>query len=593
MRGRNVKYQLKIMAIALGALFFLSFLWVYLETDYNNRAELLVQNWIALQDQALSQIVSDAEGGALETDLPNLLSRLNYSEASYGFLYGNGKVIYECDQALTNAYQGQTIRELYGTYSYAGGEHLLDILEPMERGESGSGYFIKKYSKGKEYVTWRVFQQGGAEYILGIATPETYILGLERFEESRTEIRAFAAIYSFLLILIAGLLIFMVYRHDILRQKHAEILQAKEIKIRSLTSERRDLEEELHSLAIRDMLTGVYNRRFFDAFFPKMDADVFLPTSIAFIDINGLKLINNALGYAQGDAVLVDTVAACRRFCREDDVLVRYGNDEFIMIMINTPLENARLRMEAVCSYINDHNRQDLRYSISYGVATRMDQSQTVQDALDEAENTMNVDKLSSSDSVHSSSLVMLKKILEDKTSETEEHCERIKHWASSLAEEIGLEKKKIEEIGLLAYLHDIGKIAIPDSILEKQASLTEDEMAVVRTHSEKGYNIAMASPDLQAIAKPILQHHERWDGTGYPNGLSGEQIALEARIISIADTFDAITNRRVYKEEQPVEFALSEIERCAGSQFDPALARVFVKMVRRELDTPGKPNEN
>ena len=131
--------------------------------------------------------------------------------------------------------------------------------------------------------------------------------------------------------------------------------------------------------------------------------------------------------------------------------------------------------------------------------------------------------------------------------------------------------------------LHDIGKIGISDQILNKPSALNEDELAIMRTHPEIGYRIAMASPDLAPIADLILTHHERWDGKGYPNQIAGEKIPLLSRILAVADAYDAMTEDRVYRKALPRERAIEEIRKNAGTQFDPQIAALFLEIVVRD----------
>ncbi|MPM32012.1 Cyclic di-GMP phosphodiesterase [bioreactor metagenome] len=151
----------------------------------------------------------------------------------------------------------------------------------------------------------------------------------------------------------------------------------------------------------------------------------------------------------------------------------------------------------------------------------------------------------------------------------------------------MGFPESKMDELELLAMLHDIGKINVDQDILTKEGPLTEDEWRELKKHPEVGYRIANANPELRHIAEGILCHHERWDGTGYLQGLAGEQIPLMARIITITDSYDAMTQDRVYRKAMPREKALAEIARNAGGQFDPHLATTFVRIMRETEPLP------
>jgi len=166
------------------------------------------------------------------------------------------------------------------------------------------------------------------------------------------------------------------------------------------------------------------------------------------------------------------------------------------------------------------------------------------------------------------------------KSQETEDHEERLANLTKTMGEKMNLHQIELNELELLASLHDIGKVGISDRILNKPGRLSPDEWEEMKTHSEIGYRIAMSSPELMPIADYILSHHERWDGTGYPQGLAGSKIPLASRIIAVADAFDAMTQDRVYRKSMPLQSALDEIRRNAGTQFDPDVANTFLQLM-------------
>ena len=152
-----------------------------------------------------------------------------------------------------------------------------------------------------------------------------------------------------------------------------------------------------------------------------------------------------------------------------------------------------------------------------------------------------------------------------------------------SLAIAIGLPEHKVTDLRLLAHFHDIGKVGIPDRILFKPGPLTTEEVVEMRRHCEIGHRIALSSPDLVPIADGILKHHEWWNGNGYPLGLKGEEIPLECRILSIADSYDAMTSDRPYRKGMAHEEAVAEMLRCSGTQFDPRLVQHFLDTLRKQ----------
>ena len=188
--------------------------------------------------------------------------------------------------------------------------------------------------------------------------------------------------------------------------------------------------------------------------------------------------------------------------------------------------------------------------------------------------------KLIEHQSVHSAIISSLEKALEERDYETEAHVKRMKSLAIKFSKELKLSEETLDEVVLLAALHDIGKISITDSIILKTTSLTQKEWQIIKRHPEVGYRIAESSAELAPIAKGILYHHEWWNGKGYPKGLAGENIPLISRIISIVDAFDAMTNDRPYRKALSTKKAIEELKRCAGSQFDPTLVNKFIEII-------------
>jgi putative nucleotidyltransferase with HDIG domain len=159
-------------------------------------------------------------------------------------------------------------------------------------------------------------------------------------------------------------------------------------------------------------------------------------------------------------------------------------------------------------------------------------------------------------------------------------HTERVSQYSEAIAKAMGLSEQAVNDIKSAGVLHDIGKIIIPPEILNKPGRLTDEEYAIVKRHSETGYQILKSSDEYAKLAEYVLYHHERWDGSGYPQGLKGEEIPLQSRIISVADAYEAMTAIRPYQKTQTKEEATAELLRCAGTQFDPRIVDVFVRQV-------------
>lgn len=173
-----------------------------------------------------------------------------------------------------------------------------------------------------------------------------------------------------------------------------------------------------------------------------------------------------------------------------------------------------------------------------------------------------------------------LKKRLEIKNIETKLHTDRVSNYCIEMAKELGLSDEMIKKAGRVGTLHDIGKIAISDKILLKPGKLTEYEYEIMKTHSQEGYKLACLIPEIKDIANEILAHHERWDGNGYPMGLRDKEIPILSRIVSIADSFDAMTENRCYSKARTIEEGILELKRCSGTQFDPDLVNIFINKI-------------
>ncbi|MEN6327916.1 MAG: HD domain-containing phosphohydrolase [Syntrophomonas sp.] len=345
-------------------------------------------------------------------------------------------------------------------------------------------------------------------------------------------------------------------------------------------TERKKAQEEISYLSFHDKLTGLYNRAYFEEELKRLDTERQLPISVIMGDVNGLKLINDALGHQEGDKLLIAVADVLNMSCRKEDIAARWGGDEFIILLPRCDSLSATRIMERVrgsCKYINDLPIQTI---ISLGLASKNSANQNMMDIIKEAEEKMYRNKLLESRSIRSSFLNSLENTLWTRSHETKEHCQRIQENAQKIGRAINLPESEMDNLRLLAALHDIGKIAITNNILDKPQKLTPEEWEYVKKHSEVGYRIAISSPEMAPVAQAILHHHEHWDGSGYPMGLKGADIPLISRIIAIADAQDVMVTGRPYQAAISNEEAWQEIKRCSGTQFDPELVRIAMEIL-------------
>ena len=348
---------------------------------------------------------------------------------------------------------------------------------------------------------------------------------------------------------------------------------------------RKELEYSLEYLSYNDQLTGLKNRRFYEEELKRLDVKENLPLTIIMGDVNGLKLINDSFGHAAGDELIRKVAKIIKKGCRSEDIVARIGGDEFVILLSKTE-DN---EIEEVISNINELTQkekvQNIDISISFGYETKKYEDEDINEVFRKAEDYMYKRKLFESSCMRGKTINTIMNTLNEKNKREEQHSVRVSELCKSLGKSLGLNERKIYDLKTAGLLHDIGKIAIEENILNKPGKLTEDEFKEIKRHSEIGYRILSTVNEMSEIAEYILLHHEMWNGNGYPKGLKGENIPMESRIIAIVDAYDAMTSERSYRKALSEEFAIEELQRNAGIQFDAELVKIFIeKVLKREL---------
>jgi len=331
------------------------------------------------------------------------------------------------------------------------------------------------------------------------------------------------------------------------------------------------------------IMTGIYNRTFFETELARLNKSREYPVTIISADLDGLKLINDTMGHEAGDKLLQGCALVLRKSLRNSDILARVGGDEFSAILPGTDKKTGETVVRRIRQNVNKYNQKnkELLLGISLGVATAEKIDYSLSDLFKRADDMMYRDKLYSSTSSRSKIVQSLLAALAERDYITEGHARRLEELCRAVGEKIELSSHQLSDLALLAQVHDLGKVGIPDTILFKPGPLNEEEWEIMRGHPEKGFRIASSSPDLSGVAELILKHHERWDGKGYPLGLKGTQIPVECRILAMVDAFDAMISQRPYNKTKTPEEAIKEIKTCAGSQFDPNLVPVFLTILK------------
>ncbi|MCH4887622.1 diguanylate cyclase [Acidaminobacter sp. JC074] len=346
-------------------------------------------------------------------------------------------------------------------------------------------------------------------------------------------------------------------------------------------SEKKKDEQKIRYLSYHDKLTNVYNRAYFDDLIDKYDRNKRYPFSIVIGDINGLKDLNDHYGHKKGDMLIRHMADICVKSCRDGDYVCRIGGDEFAIVCPDTDEQAASSICERIRHLCSNTYVDYVGYpSIALGHATKSSDENSVDEIFKHADNNMYRNKMTYSESSSGMFLKALQLTLEKSGHEEKEHLDRVKHFALMLGKAIDLNQSDIDDLSVVAKLHDIGKIGVPDEILNKKGPLTEEEYEVIKGHAYFGYSMLKATPSTIRIAEYILYHHEWYNGTGYPDGLSGENIPLISRIIQIADAFAVMIDGAVYKAPLTREQAIKALKDNSGSQFDPNLVKTFIDMM-------------
>jgi diguanylate cyclase (GGDEF)-like protein len=375
--------------------------------------------------------------------------------------------------------------------------------------------------------------------------------------------------------------------------------------------------EKLHIQSLTDYanvdgLTGAYNYRYF---YERIEVcceeskKYNRELSLLMIDIDYFKKYNDMYGHYKGDELLRDITEIFRSNLRREDILCRYGGDEFCIIMPNTDKENAILLAGAIREAVNHYECFGKEYlkngnmTISIGVSTFNKENENYKDLIENADMALYRAKFLRRNKVevYSSIYEQVKEnnidtnliedmkplktlitVINSRDSYTYKHVERVYHYCRIISEHLKLPKEEKRLLLYAAYLHDLGKINVPKEILISSSKLTKEEWEELKKHPQDSADILKQVKGFEKVVPIVLEHHEKYDGTGYPNGLKGEEISYLARILTVADSFDAMTNQRTYQKTKTFKEAFDEIERCKGKHFDPEIADKFIEALKR-----------
>lgn len=350
-------------------------------------------------------------------------------------------------------------------------------------------------------------------------------------------------------------------------------------------TERKKSESELIYLSYHDSLTGLHNRRYFENKLKEIDREKKLPITVAMTDINGLKRINDSYGHEQGDKVLISAAQTFQRCCRENDIIARLGGDEFGFILPQTDADEAGEIFKSIWDCWPGKNTPLMPDSVTFGLSVKNSNDKELSSHVSIAENDLFKNKLYEVTSIRHDLIDIIMNALYEKSNREMMHSKRVSVLCGLIASEMGMSREEISKMRIAGLVHDIGKIGTNEKVLNKNGKLDPHEWSEIRNHPEAGSRILASNANFSDIANYILHHHERWDGKGYPEGLCGEEIPVESRIIALADAFDAMTSDRSYRKGMTIEQAIVEIENNSGNQFDDNIAELFLQKIIHRLN--------
>jgi two-component system, cell cycle response regulator len=345
--------------------------------------------------------------------------------------------------------------------------------------------------------------------------------------------------------------------------------------------------KEAHGEARTDSLTGLRNRR-------SLMADLELqlglatlarPRALLLFDLDGFKEYNDAFGHPAGDGLLVRLAARLADAVGDAGHAYRLGGDEFCVLI--SPGRGGVDAMLAACSAALHERGEGFEVTSSFGVVILPEEADTPTLALQLADRRMYARKGGRRMSAGRQSRDVLLRTLSERRPDLQVRLRDIGDLALAVGRELHMGPEGLDEVARAAELHDVGKIAVPDAILDKPGPLDPVEWSFMRRHPLIGERILLAAPALRPVARLVRSSHERWDGTGYPDGLGGDEIPLGARVVAVVDAFDAMTTERPYRQPVPEAEAIAELRRCAGTQFDPLVVDAFCRVLAREHPAP------
>ncbi len=345
-------------------------------------------------------------------------------------------------------------------------------------------------------------------------------------------------------------------------------------------SERKATEEQMQYLSTHDQMTQLENRQQLNNYLNNLVFKAEDKPTLILFDINSLTIFNEAYGYEVGDQIIKDVANILANYVTDDIHAYRMDGDGFAIVMMARDIDIDAF-IDKIKHEMQEIHHQNISVSIAtaYTMCTR--QKIIASEFIKKAEKKLTEEKLVEEKSHQNNAVKAILATLTTKYEDERIHSKRVSKFCEIFAEKLGLSDTDTQILKLAGMTHDIGKIAIPDEILHKPAKLNDEEYEIMKTHAEIGYKILDSAKENNRIALTARHHHERYDGRGYPDGLKGEEIPLFSRIISVLDAYEAMTSNRVYRQAMSQSYAISELKKYSGTQFDPKMVEIFLEMLK------------
>ncbi len=347
------------------------------------------------------------------------------------------------------------------------------------------------------------------------------------------------------------------------------------------TTNRRKTMKIFEDLSYKDALTNLYNRRYLDESLKNIALDSDLPLTIMVMDVNSLKLTNDAFGHAMGDQMLKTVARICEEVTRQGDVVCRSGGDEFVIMFPNTDRVQAKAIKDRIISKVSKSHIASMSLSLAIGFSVMKTKDEHFETVFSEADYNMYQNKVKYGKEMKLKLVDRLLQKLNQKYSESLNHNKMVSKYSYEFAKALHMDENTCEDLKKAGLLHDIGKVMISPQAIKESEVLSMDKVSnEIKKHAEIGYQILKEVREYANLADSILYHHECYDGTGFPRGLKGDDIPLESRMLAIANTYEILTGNRSYRDTMTKEKAIFELRKQKGTQFDPALVEVFINGV-------------